>query len=233
MPSTSPTEMTDDDETARRTALHRRAFQLDAIGRLAGGVAHDFNNILTVIQSYACLLEEALEDRDARREDAAEVRRAAERGTQLTRQLTAMSHKGPNAPRPLDIDDVIRSFLPMMRRLAGPSVAIVHRPGARASVLADEGQVEQVLMNLVVNARDAMPDGGRLVIETSTVTLDDEAAAARGLPAGRHVELSVTDSGVGMDASTCARIFEPHLAAGEAGDGAGLGLSVVRDLVAG
>jgi len=206
-----------------RTELSRQSQQqIDAIGRLAGGVAHDFNNVLTVIQSYACLLEESLDPTDTRRTDASEIRRASERATVVTRQLLTLSQHSVVQPRSLDLDELVAQFVPMLRFLVGEQVTVVSHRTEGALVVADPGQLEQVLMNLAVNARDAMPTGGRMTVETTTEDLDPDQAVALGVKAGRFVVLAVTDTGVGMDAQTQARIFDPAT---------GLGLSIVHGIV--
>ncbi|HVV87208.1 MAG TPA: ATP-binding protein, partial [Kofleriaceae bacterium] len=209
----------------------RHAQKMEALGRLAGGVAHDFNNLLTVIESYACLLEDSLLPADERRQDASEVRRAAERAANVTRQLLAMSRQGRASPHAIDLNEVVAGFIPMLRRLVGHSIAITTHRGRIPPVVADPGELEQVLMNLAVNARDAMEDGGKLVIATAAMVFDEAAAQVRGVGAGAHVELSVTDTGTGMDPATAARIFEPFFTTKDPGKGTGLGLSIVREII--
>jgi PAS domain S-box-containing protein len=209
----------------------RHAQKMEAIGRLAGGVAHDFNNVLTVVTSYACMLEDSFDTSDARHEDASEIRRAAERATGVTRQLLALSRHSIVAPSSLDLDEVVAGLMSMLRRLVGERVTIVQHRGRVPAVIADTGQMEQVLMNLAVNGRDAMPDGGRLTIETRTIEIDAEGAEVRRLPPGRYVELAVTDTGVGMDAETQNRIFDPFFTTKDANQGTGLGLSIVHGIV--
>ena len=220
------------EEALQRTEEQlRQAQKMEAIGLLAGGVAHDFNNILTVIQSYACLLEESLDDADPRRVDAGEVRVASERAAQLTRQLLTMSRSTVAQPRSINVRGVVDDMVPMMRRMLGERIHIDVRHDDLPSVLADPGQLEQVLMNLAVNARDAMPDGGRLTIETHALELDAEAAKLRGLEAGRFVELAVTDTGTGMNEDVRARIFDPFFTTKDLGKGTGLGLAIVHGIV--
>ena len=209
----------------------RQAQKMDAIGQLAGGVAHDFNNMLTVIESYACMLEESLEESDHRRADASEIRGASQRAAQLTRQLLAMSRSTVVQPRSLDLRRAVEAFTPMIRRLIGERVSVDVRLDEVPPVLADPGQLEQVLMNLAVNARDAMPNGGRITIETRALDLDAEAARLRGLAPGRVVELAVTDTGTGMSADVRARIFDPFFTTKDPGTGTGLGLSIVHGIV--
>jgi PAS domain S-box-containing protein len=223
-------------ERAKQKLLHteqqlQQAQKLDAIGRLAGGVAHDFNNLLTVIQSYAMMLEEQLEPADARHGDAVEIRRATERAHAITRHLLALGRHSIINPCSLDLSDLVIGFVPMLRRLVGERVTVVTQCPEVPPVIADRGQLEQVLMNLAVNARDAMPSGGRLMIETSSVVLDDEGAAMRGLEPGPHVALAVTDTGVGMDAETRRKVFEPFFSTKDASKGTGLGLSIVHGIV--
>jgi hypothetical protein len=207
----------------------RHAQKMDAIGRLAGGVAHDFNNVLTVIEGYASILEDALAD-DPRQADAAEIRRAAERAAGITRQLLTLSRHGVSSPRSVDVDELITRFLPMLRRLVGEPVEVTTLLRKVPPVVIDPGHFEQVLMNLAVNARDAMPEGGRLVIETQAAKLDEEGAAARGLEPGRYVTVAVTDSGTGIDAAIRDRIFEPFFTTKDSGQGTGLGLSIVHGI---
>ena len=227
------------DVTERERARHelrktedqlRHAQKMDAIGQLAGGVAHDFNNVLTVVQTLATFLESGLAP-GAEREDAIQIRRAAERGSAITRQLLTLSYHSIVVPESLKLDEVVNTFTPMLRRLAGERVALVIRTAAIPAVVADRGQVEQVLMNLAVNARDAMPRGGRLTIETRVLELDQEAAEARGLRAGQYAILEVTDNGTGMDEETQRRMFEPFFTTKEAGKGTGLGLAIVHGIV--
>ena len=208
----------------------RHAQKMDAIGRLAGGVAHDFNNLLTVIEGYASMLHDALED-DPRQEDAAQIRRAAERAAGITRQLLTLSRHGISSPRSVDVDELITRFLPMLRRLVGEPVAVITRLHEVPPVVIDPGHFEQVLMNLAVNARDAMTQGGRLIIETRAAGFDEEAAAVRGLAPGRYVTVSVTDTGTGIEGAIRDRIFEPFFTTKVAGSGAGLGLSIVHGIV--
>ena len=227
------TERVQAQEALRKTENQlRHAQKMEAIGRLAGSVAHDFNNILTVVQGYACMLEESFEPDDVRQADAAEIRRTSERATAITRQLLTLSRHSIVAPRAIDIDELISGFVPTLRRLVGESVSLVMIRGSAPKLLADPGQLEQVLMNLAVNARDAMPDGGRLTIESRAVDLDRDAADTRRAKPGRYIELAVTDTGTGMDAETQARIFDPFFTTKSVGKGTGLGLSIVHGIVA-
>ncbi len=210
--------------------LHR-AQKLDAVGRLAGSVAHDFNNVLTVVESYAWILEESFESADPRRADIVEIRRAAERAGVLTRQLLALSRHSITALQSVLPDEVIAGFVPMLRRLVGEHVDLVVHRGTAPNVIADPGHIEQVLMNLAINARDAMGERGRVTIETSDVEIDAEEAAARGGAPGHFAVIAVTDTGSGMDAETQRRIFDPFFTTKEAGKGTGLGLSIVHGIV--
>ncbi|HET9683177.1 MAG TPA: PAS domain-containing protein, partial [Gemmatimonadaceae bacterium] len=216
----------------------RQAQKMEAVGRLAGGIAHDFNNLLTVIKASTGFLLEDLDRADPRREDARHVAEAAERAVGLTRQLLAFSRKQMLEPQVLDVNTVVENLRPMLVRLIGEDVTVEARLAERAgSVMADVGQLEQVLINLAVNARDAMPDGGRLVIETAEVTLDERYAQGYArheqcavLP-GHYVMLAVSDTGTGMSPEVKARIFEPFYTTKESGKGTGLGLSTVYGIM--
>jgi two-component system, cell cycle sensor histidine kinase and response regulator CckA len=216
-------------ERHRLEAQLRRAQRMEAVGQLAGGVAHDFNNLLTIILGYAGLVAARLEDRPELRRLVEEVANAGERGAALTRQLLAFSRQLPLQPRIVDLNAVVAGVETMLRRLIGEHVELAMRLQAAAGrVLVDPGLIEQVIVNLAVNARDAMPGGGGLVIETADVELD---ALAGPLLAGPHVLLAVSDSGSGMDAATRARIFEPFFTTKELGKGTGLGLATVFGIV--
>jgi len=211
----------------------RQAQKFDAIGRLAGGIAHDFNNLLTVIGSYADILLETLDPSDPGRPHADQIRQAAERAAGLTHQLLAFSRKQVMQPRVVDLNVVVRGLEPMLGRLIGEDVELSVRLSEQAAkVIVDTGQIEQVIVNLAANGRDAMPDGGRLVIETRHVTVGSEQTEHRvPMTPGPYVLLVVTDSGKGMDAQTQVRIFEPFFTTKGPGEGTGLGLSTVYGIV--
>ena len=204
--------------------------KLEAIGQLAGGVAHDFNNILT---SISCSTDLALKNAEPRSLSAAGFRQISDlthRATSLTRQLMAFSRQQALRPAVQSVNSLIEDALKMLTRLIGEDIELVFRPEARPdAVRADSGQIEQVLMNLAINARDAMKDGGRLVIETSNVVVDSEHPA--DVEPGQYVRLSVTDNGVGMDEETRERLFEPFFTTKEVGKGTGLGLSTVYGII--
>ena len=223
------------DVTERRSleGQLRQSQKMEAIGRLAGGVAHDFNNILTAISGYSEILQTRLEQDPSLGAYATEIIRAAERASSLTRQLLAFSRKEMMDPRVMELNAVVSDMDRMLRRLIGEDIELVTLLHPRLSrVRADPGQVEQVLMNLALNARDAMPRGGRLVIETRNIGLYEGNAI--GLPEagpGGWVELSVADTGIGMDRETQSRLFEPFFTTKEVGKGTGLGLSTVYGIV--
>jgi len=211
----------------------RQAQKMEAVGRLAGGIAHDFNNLLTAIIGYTDLALADLREGDPMRQDMEEILRAAHRAAGLTRQLLAFSRQQVLAPRVLDLNEVVQTVDKMLGRLVGEDIELqsVLAPGL-GHIKADPGQLEQVIVNLAVNARDAMPTGGKLTIETADV----EMAETRGrdlttVPAGRYVMLAITDSGTGMDEDTKARIFEPFFTTKEQGKGTGLGLATVYGIV--
>ncbi len=207
--------------------------KMEAVGRLAGGVAHDFNNLLTVIGNYTALVLEDLPEGDPHHADLLEVHRASERASGLTRQLLAFSRRQVMQPRPLDLAGVARDMGGMLRRLIGEHITLEVRPRAGIGLaLADPVQAEQVLLNLVVNARDAIRGTGRITIETANAELDHEFARLHpGARPGSYIMLAVADTGSGMDRDTQRRIFEPFFTTKPAGQGTGLGLSTVYGIV--
>ena len=211
----------------------RQSQKLEAIGRLAGGVAHDFNNILMSIMGAADLLLMQLAPDDPARDEATEIKQSIERGAGLTRQLLAFSRRQSTRTRLFPLGDVVRGMDTMLRRLIGPEIDFeIVVPTEPLRVVADSGQIEQCVMNLVVNARDAMPDGGRVTVRLDEVELDEDGAAAfvDGRP-GRYARLSVADTGTGMDQAIRAKLFEPFFTTKEQGKGTGLGLSIVYGIV--
>jgi signal transduction histidine kinase len=220
-------------ERGRLEEQLRQAQKMEAIGRLAGGVAHDFNNLLTAINGYSEVLLADMPPDDRLRPYVEEIVKAGERATRLTQQLLVFSHKHHVEPEILDLNAIIAETAGMLRRLIGEDVVLLTRLDAAVGrVRADSGQLQQILMNLAVNARDAMPEGGRLTIETANVDLDVPAPRTFGdVPPGAYVMLAVSDTGCGMDAETQAHIFEPFFTTKEAGKGTGLGLSTVYGIV--
>jgi PAS domain S-box-containing protein len=206
----------------------RGAQKLEAIGRLAGGVAHDFNNLLSVVLVYCELAHRRLHEGDLLREDIDEIARAGKQGQRLTQQLLAFSRRQLLEVEPVDLNTLVTNLARMLERLLGEDIALdVQLESNLNTTSADKGQIEQVLMNLAINARDAMPTGGHLRIATANVEVDAARAAALDVAPGSYTVLTVTDDGVGMDEATRARIFEPFFTTKEVGRGTGLGLSVV------
>jgi PAS domain S-box-containing protein len=211
----------------------RQSQKMQAIGELAGGVAHDFNNLLMVVKGHAQLLLQRMPKDASLHHSVEQMEKAADRAASLTRQLLAFSRKQVLQPRVLDMNDVVGGMIKMFSRVIGENIEMAFVPGANLGrTKADPGQIEQVLLNLVVNARDAMPDGGRLTIETANVQLDHTYAAGHvTVEPGPYIMLTVTDTGCGMDVETQSRIFEPFFTTKEAGKGTGLGLATVYGVV--
>ncbi len=211
----------------------RQSQKMEAVGRLAGGIAHDFNNVLSVILSYGDMLLADMKPGERMRDDVVEIHKAGKRAADLTRQLLMFSRQQVLAPKVLDLNEVLASMDKMLQRILGADVDLVSHPAKPLGrVRADPSSVEQVIMNLVVNARDAMPTGGKLTMETDNVVLDDAYAREHlGVTPGPHVMLAVTDTGTGIDKATLARIFEPFFTTKESGKGTGLGLSTVFGIV--
>lgn len=212
--------------------LHH-AQKMEAIGRLAGGVAHDFNNILTVIGGYCSIMQIGLEQEGRLREMVDQIAAAAERASNLTRSLLAFSHKTPIKPSPANLNDIVSGVSKFLRRIIGEDVALkTHLQNDPLNVYVDSGQIEQVLMNLATNARDAMPEGGTLTIETSRLAVDTAFVKSHGVgEAGLYAVMTVTDTGIGMNEETRNRIFDPFYTTKEAGKGTGLGMSIVHGVI--
>jgi signal transduction histidine kinase len=222
-----------EEERSRLEAQLLQSQKLESIGRLAGGIAHDFNNLLTVINGYSELAIQLLRESDPLRSSLQEIHTAGERAAKLTRQLLAFSRRQVIAPRPLNVNQVIDQVRNMMQRLVGDDIEVVTKlsPAVR-TVMADEGQLHQVLLNLTVNARDAMPGGGQLVIGTERVELDRSPADVwTEFRPGPYLLLTVADTGTGMDAETLQHMFEPFFTTKAEGKGTGLGLATVYGIV--
>jgi signal transduction histidine kinase len=216
----------------------RQAQKMEAVGQLAGGVAHDFNNLLTVITVHCDVLLDArsdagLSETDAHREDARAIQKAALRASALTRQLLAFSRKEAFQPTVLDLNAVVEETNHLLQRLLGDDIEVmISLEMSAGGILADAGQIEQVLMNLILNARDAMPFGGRVSIATANVAVGpDSVPSDEVVPLGSYVRLSVSDTGTGMSMETRARLFEPFFTTKDVGKGTGLGLSTVHGIV--
>jgi len=223
------------DITERRNveAELRQAHKMDAIGQLAGGVAHDFNNLLMVISAYSELMLDALPEQNSLRHKAEEILNASRRAAELTRQLLAFSRKQVQALQLLDLNSVLNEISGMLPHLIGEDIELVVSPGAKLSkVKADSGQIQQVLMNLAANARDAMPMGGKLTIETANVHVDESYVQKQAIMCpGDYVLLSVSDSGAGIPPAHMPHIFEPFYTTKQEGKGTGLGLATVYGIV--
>jgi two-component system cell cycle sensor histidine kinase/response regulator CckA len=222
------------DITGRRQLEEQlsHARKMDAVGRLAGGVAGDFNNVLTVITGYSDLLRTQMPSASPLRGFADEILYAGERAAALTRQLLTFSSGQAAQPKVTDLNSAIAGMEPMLRRLLGDAVELIVLPGpALGRVQVNGAQMQQAIMNLATNAREAMPNGGRLVLETSNLELEEEAAKQGGVKPGAYVMLAVSDTGSGMDAETRSRLFEPFFTTKEHGKGSGLGLSMVYGTV--
>ena len=223
-------------DVTERVALEdrlRQSQKMEAVGRLAGGIAHDFNNLLTVILGYSQILTDSVAAGSRLAESTTQIKSAAERAAGITRQLLAFSRKQVLSPRVINLNDVMLSLDSLLRRLIGEDIEVLTVPANDlGSVRADPGQIEQVIMNLALNARDAMPSGGKLTLETSNVNLDSSYARDhQPVEPGRYVMLAVSDSGEGMSEETQSRIFEPFYTTKEVGKGTGLGLSMVYGIV--
>jgi two-component system, cell cycle sensor histidine kinase and response regulator CckA len=220
-------------EARRLEEQFRQAQKMEAVGRLAGGIAHDFNNLLSVIMGYSDLAQDTTPPGTAVRKQLDQIKKAAERAAALTRQLLAFSRQQVLDPKVLNLNAVVNNVSKMLLRLIGEDITLSLKPGEPlGSVKADLGQIEQVLMNLAVNARDAMPGGGKIAIETANVELDETYAKQHpSLRPGSYVILSFSDTGCGMDAKTRSRLFEPFFTTKGPGKGTGLGLSTVYGIV--
>ena len=223
---------TDISERKSLEAQFRQAQKMEAVGLLAGGVAHDFNNLLTAILGYSTFVIDTFGPQDRRRADMEEVLKAGQRAAVLTRQLLAFSRKQVLQPTSVDLNALVMGIRQMLARLIGETVDLVPilAPDLGA-VRADAGQLEQVLMNLVLNARDAMPSGGRLAVETANVELDESFMQDVTIHPGSYVLLAVSDNGIGMNEATKQRLFEPFFTTKEHGKGTGLGLATVYGIV--
>src|SRR5579862_5096029 len=206
---------------------------MEAVGRLAGGVAHDFNNLLTVILGYAQILSDGVPMGSRLADSTGQIKSAAERAAGITRQLLAFSRKQVLSPRVINLNDTMMNLDSLLRRLIGEDIDVLTLPANDlGSVKADPGQIEQIIMNLALNARDAMPHGGKLTLETANTQLDESYATEhQPIAPGNYVMLAVSDTGTGMSPEVQTRIFEPFFTTKEVGKGTGLGLSTVYGIV--
>jgi two-component system cell cycle sensor histidine kinase/response regulator CckA len=220
-------------ERTRLEEQFRQAQKMEAVGRLAGGVAHDFNNLLTVITGYSDMLLAGRDLKDSQRTALEEVRRSAERGGALTHQLLAFSRRQPLEARLVPINQLVMQIEKLLRRLIGEDVELVTIVAAAQDIVqADPGRLEQVIMNMVVNARDAMPGGGKLTIETGIVHLSESFSAKQlGVTPGQYVTISIVDTGIGMDEATQSHMFEPFFTTKSPGHGTGLGLATAYGII--
>jgi len=224
-----------EDVTERRRLEEqlRQAQKMEAVGRLASGVAHDFNNLLTIIMGYSDLLLERVSLPDGMRSPVKEIEKAADQAASLTRQLLAFTRKQVLQPHIVDLNSLLTNVDKMLRRMIGKNIELVtHLPSGLGRVNADPGQIEQVITNLAVHARDAMPQGGQLTLEAANVELDSSYASSQEsvLP-GHYVMIAVSDTGIGMDAETRARVFQPFFTAKQRGEGMGLALATLYGIV--
>jgi two-component system, cell cycle sensor histidine kinase and response regulator CckA len=212
----------------------RQSERLESLGQLAGGIAHDFNNLLGVILNYSAFVAEAIVDDPATSRDVEQIRAAAERAARLTRQLLIFGRRDPVRTEVLELDSIVADIQDLLSHTIGEHIELIVRPAEHLpTIRVDRGQIEQVLLNLAVNARDAMPQGGTLTIATAVADLDDDYVHLHpNATVGRHVELSVSDTGVGMAAEVAAHIFEPFFTTKPRGQGTGLGLATVYGIVA-
>jgi len=224
---------TDITESKRLKEQLLQAQKMEVVGRLAGGVAHDFNNLLTAINGYSELVLNFMEEDNPLRQDVAEIRKAGDRAASLTRQLLAFSRKQVLRPKVLDLNQVMDNMGKMLERLIGSDIdLVINLDSHLGRVMADPGQIEQVVLNLAINARDAMPQGGWLTIETANVDLEESYSRRQmDLQPGLYVLVKVSDTGCGMDPETRSRIFEPFFTTKEMGKGTGLGLSTVYGII--
>lgn len=223
-------------DTTERLALEERLRQsqkMEAVGRLAGGIAHDFNNLLTIILGYSQILGDGLTAGSRLADSNAQIKSAAERAAGITRQLLAFSRKQVLSPRIINLNDIVLNLDSLLRRLIGEDIEVMTAPANDLGMVkADPGQIEQVIMNLALNSRDAMPNGGKLTLETANATLDENYASEhQPVEPGKYVMLAVSDTGHGMTTETMGRIFEPFYTTKEVGKGTGLGLSMVYGIV--